>query len=466
MSLAKWVRRIVLTGAALAAALWLLGSFASRRYRTIRMTALVPAGAELGNGTAIAVERARVGSIAELGQPVWGIPLEVGMATRHRTRSRLVLAAGETASAGPPGSELRFHLDASDSLLSFSSAGPDAVRLERLPDSTWIGHVGAGTGVLRNGHAVPAGGQVHLVAGDVLTLAGTEVRLGPFGRFLPAEVRFTTRKLCSEHTTGIFPGSAEQARCRRQKLSGTAELELSSLFGLTKPVLKLTPSEGDESPLQPAVSDRLYLDVQQDVLAEARQLLASLNSPVTRQQPPRTRFEATLAKVDSVLDTIPVISARIDAVMQRMELAMRPGGPGLASLVFRTASYRNLDSTLARVARITKPLADTGTLVQNAGLGKIIARLDHTMDSVNLALQELRGHANRLVPRIELAVEGASRTIEGAEGTLVALKGAAEDIQSIKRGAQAGKSYAVGGGLTLLLSGVLAAIASVVFIIP
>jgi hypothetical protein len=467
MSLGKWVRRIILAVAATVAVIWTVGSFASRRHRTIRMTALVPADAELGAGTPITAARERVGTVAELGEPVWGIPLEVGTTARHRAWISLVLAAGESARSDARGSLLRLQLDASDSVLTLASGGADALVLRRDQEGKWAGEVGAGTRLLVNGDPAASGERIEVAEGDLLTLAGTEVRLGRFGRFRPAELHFTTRKLCPAQAEGFFPGSEEEARCRALKLGGTAELELRGLFGLTKPVLQLTPSEGEPSTLEQPVRGRLHLAVQRDVVAEVQQILGYLNSPVAERPTPRTHFEHTLARVDRVLQRVDTTAGRINATVKTLQVAMRPGGPGLGSLVLRPASYRALDSTLARVARITEPLADsTRTLAENAGLGPLLARVDSTLDSADVVLKDVQGQINRLAPRIELAVEGTARTIEGAEGTMVALKAAAEDIQSIKRGAQASKGYAIGGGVTLLLTQLLTAIAAIVYLVP
>ena len=118
------------------------------------------------------------------------------------------------------------------------------------------------------------------------------------------------------------------------------------------------------------------------------------------------------------------------------------------------------------IAGLSGTLADsTHTLAESAGLGRILARVDTTLDSTNAAMGRLQGQVDRLAPRIELAVEGTARTIEGAEGTLVALKAAGEDIQSIKQGAQGSKRYAIGGGVVLLLSELLAGIAALKFLI-
>ena len=83
MTFGTLVRRGIIVVAAVTGGIWIVGSFASRHYRSLRMTILVPADAELGKGTAIVAGRATVGTVTQIGEPVWGLPLEIRAAARH-----------------------------------------------------------------------------------------------------------------------------------------------------------------------------------------------------------------------------------------------------------------------------------------------------------------------------------------------------------------------------------------------
>jgi hypothetical protein len=464
MTIGKLVRRGILLVAAVAAGVWVVGSLASRNNRSLRTTILIPADAELGKGTAIVAGRATVGTVTQVGEPLWGLPLEVRTAARHRAWIPVVLAAGQSATSGSAPALLGLTLDSSDSILTLTT-GADTLVLSRDEEGSWVGRAGARTGpVLLNGDSARAGEPVLAGPGDILTIRGTDVRFGPFGQFRQADLRFTTRKLCPEHPrTRLFPNSAEQAQCRERKLLGASQLEFGGTFGLTKPVLKLSPAEGEESSLRQPEPGRLPVAVKRDLQAELSEILAYLNSPLAARPRPRTHFEHTLARVNRTLSTIDSTTGRVGATVRTLQVAIESGEGLGPSLLGR--EYPSLKRTLANVARITDPLADsTRTLVENAGLGPLLARVDTTLDSADAAILHLRGHMDRLAPRIELAVEGTARTIEGAEGTLVALKAAGEDIQSIKKGAQGSKPYALGGGALLLLSQLLAGIAAIKFV--
>jgi hypothetical protein len=465
MTIGTLLRRGIVTVAAVAAVVWIVGSFASRSYRSLRMTILVPADAELGKGTAVVAGRATVGTVTQVGDPMWGLPLEVRTAARHRAWIPVVLAPGEAASSGAGPSLLRASLDPSDSVLTLASSAVEPLVLRRDADGSWLGDQGAGTGlVLVNGDSVRAGEPVRAGPGDILALGDTEVRFGSFGQFRPAEVRFTTRKLCPDHSGNKwFPDSTEQDQCRVRKLRGSSRLEFGGTFGLTKPILKLTPGDSEEGSLRQPDADRLALAVKRDLQTEMGEILAYLNSPRTTRPRPRTHFEHTLARVNQTLATIDSTAGSIGSTVRTLKAGM--GTPDGVGPVVLGTDYQSLRVTLANAARITGPLADsTRTLVENAGLGPLLARVDTTLDSSDAAIIHLRGQIDRLAPRIELAVEGTARTIEGAEGTLVALKAAGEDIQSIKRGAQDSKRYAIGGGALLLLSQLLAGLAAVKFV--
>jgi len=467
MTIGKLVRVGIIIVAAVAAGIWIVGSLATRSYRSLRMTILVPADAELGKGTAVVAGRSTVGTVTQVGEPTWGLPLAVRTAARHRAWIPVVLKVGESATSGSGPSMLRLSLDPSDSLLTLASGDAEVLALRRDTDGNWVGRAPARPGeLLVNGDSVRAGEPIRVGPGDILAVRGTDVRFGPFSRFRQADLRFRTRKLCPEHPRSRwFPDSSEQTQCEERKLRGASQLEFGGTFGLTKPVLKLIPGDGEETSLQQPEPNRLPVAVKRDLQAEVGEILAYLNSPPDARPRPRTHFEHTLARVNRTLATIDGTAGRIDSTVRTLQVAMRKE-EGLAPLVLGP-DYPSLRNTLANVARITGPLADsTRTLVENAGLGPLLARVDTTLDSSDAVIKHLRGQVDRLAPRIELAVEGTARTIEGAEGTLVALKAAAEDIQSIKQGAQSSKRYAIGGGALLLLSEVLAGIAALVFLIP
>jgi len=467
MTIGKVVRIGILTVAAAAAGIWAVGSLTSRSSRSFGMTILMPADAELGGGTAVVAGRGTIGTVTQIGELAWGLPLEVRTAARHRTWVPVVLAASESATSGEGASLLRLSLDATDSVFNLSAAGAPDLVLRRDAEGNWLGQAGAGAGrPLVNGDSLVPRGAIRLRAGDILTLGSTDVRLGTFGRFRRAELRFTTRKLCPEHPRSkLFPDSAERERCRVQKLGGAARLEFGGTFGLTKPILKLSPSEGEESTLRQPDPGRLPLAVKRDLQTEVGEILAYLNSPQEARPRPRTHFEYTLAGVNQALGSIDSTTRELRATVRTVQAAIQPGAEGLAPMVLGK-SYPAFHAAIEDVARITHPLADsTRTLVEKAGLGPLLARVDTTLDSTEATIRHLRGQVDRLAPRIELAMEGTARTIEGAEGTLVALKAAAEDIQSIKQGAQASKRYVVGGGLVFVVSQVLAGIAALAYLI-
>lgn len=460
----KWVRRLILIAAAAAALIWLIGSFASRHYRTIRLTVLVPEGAELGSGTAIAVNRDRVGTVAKLGALRNAVPLHLGGAVRPGAARPLVLEAGDSATSNAGGPTLVVRLDSNATHLGLSVENAEAISLALEPDSSWSFKVPGGAKLTVNGKPVTADATLRLRESDQLVLSGAEVQVGRLARFRPAELSFTTRKLCADSTSGLFPSAAEQQRCRAWKLGAAAQIELQSLFGLTKPVLKLRPSENQASLLS-AGNDRLQLTVPRDVLTDVRQILAYLNATPAERPEPRTHFELTLARVDHVLAAVDSTTGEVNTILRPIRLALHER-KGLASVVFNDSTAKHVDSIIARVSRITEPLADTG----KTGVRQIVLHADAMVDSVKGMVGQMRDHVDRLAPRIELAVEGAAKTIEGAEGTLTALKGAAEDIQSLnqnlKKGVKSSKPYMVGGGIGLGLAALLTTIASVIFIIP
>ena len=465
MTFGTLVRRGIIVVATVTGGIWIVGSFASRHYRSLRMTILIPADAELGKGTAIVAGRATVGTVTQIGEPVWGLPLEIRAAARHPVWIPVVLTPGDSATSGGGPSLLLANLDRSDSVLTFTSGTGEPLVLRRDADGSWLGDRGAGAGsALVNGDSVRAEDIVRTEAGDILSLGDTEIRFGAFGQFRPADLRFTTRKLCPDYSRMTwFPNSTEQDQCRERKLRGSSRLEFGGTFGLTKPILKLTSGDEQAGVLRQPDPDRLPLAVKRDLQTEVGEILAYLNSPRAARPRPRTHFEHTLARVNQTLATIDSTAGSIGSTVRTLKAAM--GTPDGVGPVVLGTDYQSLRATLANAARITGPLADsTRTLVENAGLGPLLARVDTTLDSSDAAIIHLRSQVDRLAPRIELAVEGTARTIEGAEGTLVSLKAAGEDIQSIKRGAQASKGYAVGGGALLLLTQLLAGIAAVKFV--
>ena len=144
MTIGTLVRRGIVIVAAVAGGIWIVGSFASRNYRSLRMTILVPADAELGKGTAIVAGRATVGTVTQVGEPVWGIPLEVRAAARHPVWIPVVLTPGDSATSGGGPSLLLASLDRSDSVLTFTSGAGETLVLRRDADGGWLGDPGAG----------------------------------------------------------------------------------------------------------------------------------------------------------------------------------------------------------------------------------------------------------------------------------------------------------------------------------
>ncbi len=467
MATGTWIRAGIVIVAATAGSVWLVGSFTSRGARTIRLTSLVPADAELGGGTAIVSGRSGIGTVGKVLDPSWALPLEIRSGVRHRAWTPVVLAAGDSAAAGPEPSRIRVRLDRSDSLFTLAPPGAEPLVLRRDESGEWTGVSGSsGPGILLNGDSVPPGKPIRARPGDVLTAAGSEVRLGPFGRFKPVELRFTTRKLCADHPgSGFFPDSAERARCRERMLGGAAQLEFGGTFGLTKPILKLTPSYGESGAVEQPGRDRLGIAVKRDLQTEVGEMLAYLNSPRSARAVPNTHFEYTLARVDQTLESIDSSANGITAVVHTIHTALK-SPDGMGPLALGEAGYRSLRQNLDHVDRILGPIADsTGTLVQRVGLGRMLDRADTTLDRADRAIEDVQGQLDRLAPRMELAAEGTARTIEGAEGTLVALKAAAEDIQSIKKGIQGSKKYAIGGGITWVLTQLAVGIAALKYLV-
>src|SRR6266542_483779 len=188
MTTGKWIRAGIVMAAGIAGLAWLVGSFASRNARSIRMTIMVPADAELGFGTAIVSGRTGVGAVGRIGDPTWGLPLEIRSGVRHRTWTPVVLAPSDVATSGSGSAVLRLSLDRSASLLTLAPAGAPPLVLRRDESDVWAGRTGAGTGGIRvNGDSVPPGGTVRARAGDVIAIGDVEARFGRFGRFRPAE---------------------------------------------------------------------------------------------------------------------------------------------------------------------------------------------------------------------------------------------------------------------------------------
>ena len=449
MSLGRLIRLLVLAAAVIAGAVLLIGSLATRRYRTIRMSILAPAGAELRKGSAVVSEGKSVGAVTRLDEAVRGLPLEVRAASRYPTWIPVVLKAGDTAVAGEATPRLTLTLDASDTVLTLASEAGESLVLHRLGDTEW-------RGVRSDGDTVRA------IPGDVIAMPNTEIRLGSFGEVREVEIAFATRKLCPDYDGGWFPSADEQAACRGKRLTRRVKLDFGGTLGLTKPVLKLSPASDIPTNVIQPDSTRIPLVSRLDLPDELNQILRYLNTPESERAPPVTHFEHTLARVNKTLVTAEATLSRAKRSLETVQTSLEQDG-GVGALALGKTGYGSLQTTLANVRKITDT---TTTLVENVGLGRVLAKGDTTMTNADSAIAKIQAQVDRLAPRVELAMEGISRTIEGAEGTLVSLKAAGEDIQSIKRGAQASKKYAVLGGALVALTQIIAGIAGVIYIIP
>ncbi|HEU5217698.1 MAG TPA: hypothetical protein VFU23_03520, partial [Gemmatimonadales bacterium] len=282
------------------------------------------------------------------------------------------------------------------------------------------------------------------------------------GQLRRADLSFSTRKLCPDQARGMFPSLAERDACRQRMLTGQVRVEFGGTLGLTKPMLVLKPAYGESGTVVQADSSRLPLSSRQDLQAELSQMLRYLNSPEAHAPAPRTHFEHTVARVNRTLVSVDSATRGLTTTIHTLHAAMLSKN-GLGALALGDSGYRSLRSNLDNLARLTDT---SGTLVEHAGLGKILTRSDSTMLLADSTMRAIRAQVDRLAPRIELAVEGTARTIEGAEGTLVSLKAAGEDIQAIKRGAQSAVPVAKKGGLLFGLTQLIVALAGVVYIIP
>jgi hypothetical protein len=124
---------------------------------------------------------------------------------------------------------------------------------------------------------------------------------------------------------------------------------------------------------------------------------------------------------------------------------------GLAPALLGKDASGSLREALAGAAGLATRLADTsGTLVQNAGLEPAVTTATRSIARVDTTVVELRGHASRLVPRVQLAVDQVTSTMEGVQATVQSLKTAGEDISDLKNTVTSKKVVWTAIGLSLI----------------
>lgn len=401
----------------------------------IRAVTAVPADAEIAKETDVSYRRRTVGNVDNLGATRWGLETAYRQHDALRLWRPATLFDRSRATAGSaPAVSLRLEQSAEEIVLSVRQ-GPMELRLARH-DGVWIDSTSPGREAIGvNGKPLKAKGQaLRLLAGDYLALDGIDVRIGRFLKLTPVDLKFTTSKLCP--LGGIAkrlpwrPNSAERSACAARMVRGTAQLSLSESFGLTKPVFKLTPADGE--PAVVVADSFVALTPRTDLQAEVEQMLAYLNAPVTSRPEPNTHFEYSVTNADSMVRAITQVAAKLDTTGRIVNAALRSPG-GLAPLVLGKGSNESLRRTLSHTAALSGRLADTsGTLIRNVGLEPVVSNATRTIAHADTTMDVVRAQLLRLTPRAELAVDQVTTSMQSLQGTLQSVNGAAQDVSAIK----------------------------------
>jgi hypothetical protein len=406
-------------------------------HRYIDAVTAVPVNVEVSKGTDIAFRHTMVGRVDSLGAARWGLETAYRLHDALHLWQPATLFDRTTAGAGrAPAVSVELGQSPAEIVLAIQQ-GPTTLRFIRR-DGAWIDSISPSrSAVAVNGKRpksdVPA---LRLLPGDYLGLDGVDLRIGRFLKLTPVYLRFTTGKLCP--LRGVAkrlpwrPDSAERSACAARTVRGTAQLSLAESFGLTKPVLKLIPSEGE--PAIVATDSFIVLAPRTDIQAEVEQMLAYLNAPVTSRPEPNTHFEYSVTNADSMVRTITRAARGLESTTTTLNEALH-SPDGLSPVILGTESSEFLRQTLANTAGLTGRLADpSGTLLQNVGLEPAVSNASRTIAHADTTIDLVRAQVLRLTPRMELAADQVTNSLEGVQGTLQSVKTATEDISQLKNG--------------------------------
>ncbi len=441
-----------------------VGYLVSRSNRVIHAVTVVPFDAELAEGTDIVFRRGNVGSVGRLDTATWGLQAELHVhdGIEHRLPVS-VLTRIVAVAPGVPSVMMELQRSAAGVVFHLRQDSMD-LRLGRSGGAWVDGTSPSRTRVLVNGRLVTSkDSTLRLYPGDNVSLQGADLRIGKFMRLTPAALRFTTRNLCPLRGLAKFvpwrPTKKERTTCRDQNLRGDAQLGIGGSFGLTKPTLKLAPSTGGAGIVlqDPIASGKdtvvIALAPSTDLMAEVEQIVAYLNSPVDARPYPRTHFEHSVANVDSMVRSITATANQVNSTVGKVDASLR-SPDGLAPMLLGEGASESLREALQGAASLTTRLADpTGTLVQNVGLEPALSRATGSIARADTTVGLIRQQVLRLGPRAELAIDQATRSMEGAEGTVQSLKTVAEDVTDLKKKLTGPIGY---GALGAVIVGIIA----------
>jgi hypothetical protein len=403
----------------------------------IHAVTAVPVNVEVAKGTDIAFRHTTVGGVDSLGAARWGLETAYRLHDALQLWHPATLFDQSTARAGSgPALSLELRQSPTEIVLAVHQ-GLTTLRFTRR-DGIWIDSISPRrSAVAVNGRRSKADGPaLRLLPGDYLGLDGIDLRIGRFLKLTPVYLRFTTGQLCP--LSGVAkrlpwrPDSVERSTCATGTVRGTAQLSLAESFGLTKPVLKLIPSEGE--PAIVATDSFIALAPRTDIQAEVEQMLAYLNAPVTSRPEPNTHFEYSVTNADSMVRTITTAARGLDSTARTLNEALR-SPDGLSPVVLGAESSEFLRQTLANTAGLTGRLADpSGSLLQNVGLEPAVSNASRTIAHADTTIDLVRAQILRLSPRVELAADQVTNSLEGVQGTLQSVKTATEDISQLKNG--------------------------------
>jgi hypothetical protein len=434
-------------------------------HRRILAATMFPKGSEVAKGTDIVLERTAAGSVGRLGIPRWGLDAAVrfhdGLELWHA-----ITVFDRSVTRGGRGAAVAIAiLRSADEVIMTVEQGTIQLRFRRS-EGTWIDSTSPSRKTVRiNGKAVKlVGGALRLLPGDYIGLDGVDLRVGRFLKFTAAELTFTTTKLCP--LTGFAkwlpwrPNLADQQHCAAWTVRGASQLGLTESFGLTKPVLKLDTSDSVAAVI-PADTLSIALAPRTDLMAELEQMAAYLNAPAASRPEPITHFEVSVAYADSMVRSITGAARRIGQTAGTINTAFR-SPDGLAPALLGAGSNEGLRQTLSNTAELTGRLADpTGTLVQNIGLDPVVGRATRSLDQADTTMELVRAELLRVAPRVELAADRVTSSMEGVEGTLQSVKNAAQDVSGATNSLKSGKTKGVAlGALGLVAVAALVSLAA------
>lgn len=396
-------------------------------HRQIVATSAIPEGSDVGRGTDIVLDRAVVGRVGSVDSSRDG--LEVAVRFRDGLevwRSIIVLDSGTTR-AIPSAPPVTLAITRTDSTV-FLMVRQGLIRLQfQRIDGGWVDVASPDRQRVRlNGKPARLdAGALRLAPDDYLGLAGIDLRIGGYRRYSLATVTFTTTQLCPLRGSAKWlpwrPDRSDQASCRTATVGGEAQLTLTSTFGLTKPLAKLTPSHSISSVI---VGDTVIaLTPGTDLKAQLEQMVGFLNAPANSRRAPATHFEVLVTNADSAIRSVTRLAMDLEQGMHSRD--------GLTPALLGENMTKALNRTLTNASQLSERLADpNGTLAENAGLRPALDQAQRTLALGDTTMRAVRGQIERLSPRVELALDRVTTAAEGAPGAVASINSAARDINS------------------------------------